>query len=470
MKNNDVHKDNESRETFVQNDVFKELELAENAVQDIYQFKEDFRVKTVYEKFAGLYKFGGKFKYILSFLTASLACIGLFFLFYFDTFEGFINYVLIGLAAIFGLSVAIALEYSKYVIAPLVAKSWLRDKKIQKGLVIASLVIILISVSSTIYGTYKIIELYYVPVLVDGKTVGGEQLELITSYQTKIADAKTEKEGIEKRRKSYEKRSGKNGSWIQDEVYNQLVVDVSGYEAQIATLRGQIRTDKESTELKNESTLKTHENAKYGFVWVGGIVALLCEIVLLTVLFLLQKYKFSTLKQLDTIQAPLQTVLQLVENPLTQLKSTLIGSGQLVINQGANVSPLAINQNANIPPIQMQNKEPGTNENQPPKMEKKQRPIGFQFAPKKTPEIEKEKPIGKEDKPIEVQRVGVDELSKIELKIIHFTSQVKQSENRLKTLKQKAAIEKCKAALKNRKNKLRYWKKKKEAYQGKIIA
>lgn len=503
MNQNDSYKDNESMETFVQNDVFKELELAEKAVTDIYKFKEDFRVKTVYESFSGLYKFGDKFKFILSFLTASLATIGLFFLFYFDTFEGYINYVLIALAVIFGLSVAIGLEFTKYVISPIAAKSWLRDGKIQKSLIITLVVIMCASVGSTVYGTYKIIELYYVPVLVDVEAVGGDKKTEIANYQTKIDKAENEKTGIETRRKNYEKKSGKNGSWIQDKVYNQLVADISNFEAQIITLRGQIRTDKQTTKTDNQDTEIKHASNKYAFVWVGGIVALLCELGLAIVLFLLQKYKFSTLKQLDTIQSPLQTVLNLVQNPLTTLKSHLVGGNGLVIassggghipqnvtNQGLNVPPIATNQAANVSPLNITtsnvpplvtNSTQNISSNAPPIIANNQpqnysnslytggqnrRAAGFRIGENNTANSS----LQNTGKRVSVQSVSTNDLAKIELKILHYKKQVRDTQNRLNKLKQKSAIIEAKKVLKNRQQNLKNWQKKKADFQGKTIS
>lgn len=504
MNNNSNHKDNESMETFVQNDVFKELELAEKAVTDIYKFKEDFRVKTVYESFGGLYKFGDKFKFILSFLTASLATIGLFFLFYFDTFDGFINYVLIGLAAIFGLSVAIGLEFTKYVISPIVAKSWLRDKKVQKALLLTSIVIMCASVVSTVYGTYKIIELYYVPVLADVDSVGAEQSSDIADYQTKIAEAKADKAKIDKQRDKYHKRTGKPSGWIEHEVYNELTTNISDYEAEIRNLRGQIRADKKETKSDNQTTEIEHATNKYAFVWVGGIVAFLCELGLAIVLFLLQKYKYSTLKQIDTIQNPIATVLNIVSNPLTELKSSLLGGNNLVVSANQNVQPIPQNTGSNVPPMvtnQTSNVSPlniNPTSNVPPIVAnsggvqvganvgdlqgnysastsytnslytggQNRRTAGFKIgANNGTNLTPKNKP-----KPLNTQTVKTNELSKIELKIMHYTAKVRESENRLKTLKQKAAIEKAKTALKNRQRNLQYWQKKKAEYQGKVIA
>ena len=321
------YKGNENEQTFVQKDVFKELELAENAVTDIYQFKEDFRVKTIYEKYGGLYKFGDKFKYVLSFITASLASIGFFFLFYFDSFEGVFNYILLGLSVVFAAAMCVGLEYARYVIAPIVAKSYLRDGKLQKALIIAALSIQIASISSTVYGTYKVIELYYTPKLADENSVGGEDSQQIANYEAKIKEAKAEKQGIEKRRAKYEKSSGKNGSWIQDEDYRRLTAQISDFEASIVNLRENIRIDKKTLRSDNNAVLAQHGKDKYLFVWVSLVIALLSEILLTTILFLLQKYKYSTLKQLDVIQSPLQTILQLVENPLTQLKANLIGVG-----------------------------------------------------------------------------------------------------------------------------------------------
>jgi len=467
MNNNDVHKDN----NFVQKDVFKELELAENAVSDIYEFKEQFRVKTIYENFKGLYSFGNIFKYILSIITGSLAAIGFFFLLYIDGFTGFFNYFLMGLAVVFAASMSFGLEKARYTIVPIVVKSFLRDKKVQKGLFIAALSLQIISISSTIYGTYNVVNLFYVPVLANVEAVGGEQNALIADYQNKIKNAKDEKSAIEKRRSKYEKSSGKNGSWIQDEVYNQLVADISTFEAQITDLREQIRADKQVTKADNKDTEKEHAASKYTFVWVSSIVSLLAEILLTTILFFLIKYKFSTLKQLDTIQSPIATVLNLVDNPLTQLKSSLIGGNSLVIaqsgganiginqntpgfkivgeNQGANVTNFSANQGANIGVNSLYTGsqigfKTGTNN-------------GTNSTPKSGAKM------------VSVQTVSTNELSKIELKILHYSKQVRDSENRLKTLKQKAAIEKTKTALKNRQKNLQYWEKKKADFQGKTI-
>ncbi|MGB0839177.1 MAG: hypothetical protein ACPGXL_03495 [Chitinophagales bacterium] len=187
-----TNKGNE-KQPFLQSDVFKELANSKKVVTEIQEFKDDLRVKTIYENYNGLYKFGHKFKFVLSFLTASLAAIGLFFLFYIEGFTGVLNYTFIGLAAIFGLSFAIGMEYAKYILSPIISKSWLRDKSIKPLLSVAYFCLIVGSIGSTTYGLIKVIDLYYVPSLVNTDDVGTEQEILIAEYQTKIAKADTAK-------------------------------------------------------------------------------------------------------------------------------------------------------------------------------------------------------------------------------------------------------------------------------------
>jgi len=468
MNQNDSYKGNENQDNFVQKDVFRELELAENAVSDIYEFKEQFRVKTIYENFKGLYSFGNIFKYILSIITGSLAAIGFFFLLYIEGFTGFFNYFLMGLAVLFAASMSFGLEKARYTIVPIVVKSFLRDKKVQKGLFLAALLLQIVSISSTIYGTYNVVNLYYVPSLQDVEAVGGEQNQDIADYQTKIEKAENEKAAIEKRRAKYEKSSGKNGSWIQHKDYTLLTSNISDFEAQMVALREQIRADKKETKADNKDTEKVHAQSKYTFVWVSSIVSLLAEILLSVILFFLIKYKFSTLKQLDTIQSPIQTVLNLVDNPLTQLKSSLIGGNQLVIatNQGANIG---INQNTPGFKVVGQNQaENVTNfsTNQGANSLYTGSQIGFKTGANNGTNSTLKTPHNL----LKPQTVTADELGKIQLKIFHYEKMVRESESKAKTLKQTAAIERNKTALKNRKNKLRYWQKKKTEYQGKTIA
>jgi len=508
------YKGNENDTNFVQKDVFTELSLAENAVTDIYNFKEKFRVKTIYENFNSLYKFGGGFKFILSFITGSLAAIGFFFLLYIDGFSGFFNYFLMGLAVLFAASMSFGLEKARYTVVPIVVKSWLRDKKVQKGLLLAALSLQIVSISSTIYGTYQVVNLFYVPTLGDSGGVGAEQGVLIANYESKIEAAKADKAEIDVERDKYHKKSGKPSGWIEHEVYNQLTTDISDFEAQIVDLRQQVRDDKKELKTDNKEIEKEHAASKYVFVWVSSIVSLLAEILLSVILFFLIKYEFSTLKQLDTIQSPLQTVLNLVQNPLTALKSHLVGGNGLVIaqsgggqvpqmvtnqtgnfdplnmtasnvppiitNQGANIPPLntgasnvpplvtnsATNTGANIPPISANNQPQNYTSNSLYTGSPNRRTAGFRIGENNSTNT----PPKNKPKRVSVQSVSTDDLAKIELKILHYKKQVRDTQNRLKKLKQKGAILEAKKTLKNRQQNLKNWEQKKADYQGKTIA
>lgn len=473
------YKGNENDANFVQKDVFTELSLAENAVTDIYNFKEKFRVKTIYENFKGLYSFGSVFKFILSLITASFASIGFFFLLYIDGFTGFFNYALMILAGLFAASFSFGLEKARYTIVPIVVKSWLRDKKVQRGLLLAALSLQVISISSTIYGTYQVVNLFYTPTLADVEAVGGEQDKDIADYQTKINEAKAEKQAIENRRAKYEKSSGKTGAWIQKEDYTLLTANITDYEAQITTLREQIRADKKETKADNKDTEIQHAASKYVFVWVSSIVSLLAEILLSAILFFLIKYEFSTLKQLDTIQSPMATVLNLVDNPLTALKSHLIGGGHnLVIasNTAANVPPLATNQTGSFDPLNMNQGANVTNfsTNQGVNIGVnslyKGSQIGFKTNANQATKSGQNSSQKTTHKRVSVQSVSTNDLAKIELKILHYKKQVRDVENRLKTLKQKGAILEAKKTLKNRLQNLKNWEEKKADFQGKIIS
>lgn len=96
--------------------------------------------------------------------------------------------------------------------------------------------------------------------------------------------------------------------------------------------------------------------------------------------------------------------------------------------------------------------------------------IGQNSQPKSPPKKEPKVEAKNSDNPMKLQEVKTDELSKIELKIMLYEGRVKEAQNKLSKLTQKAAIQKTKKALKNRQRNLQYWRNKKAEHQGKVVA
>ncbi|MGB0839176.1 MAG: hypothetical protein ACPGXL_03490 [Chitinophagales bacterium] len=287
-----------------------------------------------------------------------------------------------------------------------------------------------------------------------------------------------QKSNIDKARKDYKTKTGNNSSWIDAKVYNQLTNDIAIYESQVIELRKEKRTDKKQAETDNAGTTIEHAANKYALVWVGVAVSFICELLLITVLHFFQLYKFKTLEQLDTIQSPLKTVFNLVDNPLTELRAHLLGgNGGLVIASGVNTSGLQIG----VPTPNVNNQIEQDLVTEKPHYSGAK--IGFQYGQKveeKTGEkdagISKESKLNQQSQTLEFQQVtksspnkSIDELAKIQLNIMRYEKRVNETETKINSLKQQAAIKRQKQVLKNRRDTLRYWQKKKEAYQRKVI-